>query len=64
MWLDKIIAIWSPMMRSTNELARLNLIWGKFNDGNDILDDILANNWKYHQDKVKLLLDFYFIKIK
>ena len=57
MWLDKIISIWSPMMRSTNELSRLNIIWEKFNQGEEIIDEILSRKWKYHKDKVFLLLE-------
>lgn len=57
MWLDKIIAIWSPMMREANELARLNKIWEKFNNGEIVVDEILSYKWKYHKDKVKFLLN-------
>ena len=56
MWIDNIIAIWSPMMRETLELARLNKIWERFNNGEEVVDDILSHKWKYHKDKVKLLL--------
>lgn len=64
MWLDKIMAIWSPMMRRTNELARLNIIWGKFNEGENVIDDIISQKWSYHKDKVKLLLEFQNLKLK
>ncbi len=47
-----------PMVRETNELARLNRIWEKFNNGmvpsdiNRLLDE---EKWHYHKDKVELL---------
>ena len=64
MWLiDRIIAVFSPSMRSTLELGRLNKIWERFNNGEDIKDEVLSQEWKYHQDKVKLLLKFIELKI-
>lgn len=56
--LDNIIGLFSGQMRSTLELSRLNTIWERFNGGEDVLDDILSNRWKYHKEKVKLLLTF------
>lgn len=62
MWLDKVIALWSPTMRSTNELGKLNNLWERFNNGENVKDEVLKQKWKYHKDKVDLLL--YFIKFK
>lgn len=61
MWLDKVIALWSPMMRSTNELARLNKLWERFNNGEDVKLEILSQEWKYHLEKANLLLEFHYI---
>lgn len=55
---DKIIAIFSPQMRATLELARLNKLWERFNNGENVRQEVLEQRWKYHQDKVNLLLDF------
>lgn len=57
-WLDYIIAIFSPMMRSTIELGELNKIWERFNNGDDVRKEIRSRKWKYHQEKVYLLEDF------
>jgi len=50
-WLDKIL-----LPQETIELGELNRIWEKFNNGEDVMDNILDRKWKYHKDKVKLLL--------
>lgn len=56
-WIDKIIAIFSPMMRNTIELGELNEIWERFNNGEDIRNDLRSRKWKYHQKKVDLLFE-------
>lgn len=65
-WLDYIIALFSPMMRSTNELARLNRIWESFNEKKTTAEEtqiaLLKNRWKYHTKKARLLLDFTLLK--
>jgi hypothetical protein len=45
-------------MRQSLELGKLNKFWEKFNNGEQVLDLILNNKWKYHKDKVKLLISF------
>ena len=58
MWLlDNIIALFSKQMRATLELARLNKLWERFNNGEKIKEEVLNQKWKYHQEKVNLLLD-------
>ena len=65
-WLDNIIALWSPIMRSTLELGRLNRLWEDFNDKKITSEEtqmaLLKNRWKYHTKKAKLLLDFTLLK--
>jgi len=56
--LDNLIGLFSKEMRATNELGRLNIIWERFNNKENVLDDILSKKWVYHKDKVKLLLTF------
>jgi hypothetical protein len=52
--------------RSTRELAYLNKIWGAFNDG--LLDskqtrlEIHKYKWKYHLEKIDLLVTFTTLK--
>ena len=58
MWLDKIIALWSPTMRETIELSRLNRIWERFNNEEDIEEELCNQDWKYHYDKVLLLKEY------
>ena len=62
MLVDKLIVIFSREMRATLELEHLNTIWERFNNGEDVLYDILDRKWKYHKDKVRLLLTFIYLK--
>lgn len=56
--LDNIIALFNQDMRSALELGKLNAIWEKFNNGESVTDELLSHKWKYHIEKVKLLLSF------
>lgn len=50
---------WSPMARSTNEVAYLNKIWEDFNDNKVTAEEtyilLKAKQWRYHEDKAELL---------
>ena len=49
MWLlDRIIAIFSPLMGDTLELQKLNRLWERFNKGENVLEEIKKHSWKYH----------------
>ena len=54
----------SPQARDTRELAYLNRIWEEYNnrfekrkDFTDLENILIQHNWKFHRDKVKMLLD-------
>lgn len=54
--IDLILLFPTKLGRSTFELERLNDIWERFNDGEDVLNMILGYKWIYHKDKVRLLI--------
>ena len=56
-WLDKIL-----LPKDTIELAELNKIWEAFNEKRltpkQTQHELLKRAWKFHLEKVQLLLDF------
>ena len=38
------------------ELQRLNSLWERFNEGDNVLEEILQNKWIFHIEKVILLV--------
>lgn len=67
--LDKILLIRTKQGRSTIELSRANELLERFNniptkelplcrkeDMQKLYDDILSRKWKYHKDKIQILI--------
>lgn len=60
--LDYSIAIYSKQMRETLELGKLNDLWERFNNGEDVREELLKHKWKYHAKKVLLLFTCHELK--
>lgn len=60
--IDRFIAMFFVQMRSALELQRLNGIWERFNAGEDVLEEIVSYKWKYHKDKVVLLVEIHYYR--
>lgn len=57
--IDRLIAVFDPLMRETLELGRLNRIWEHYNEHHDkeyTQKALLRERWKYHTDRAYLLL--------
>jgi hypothetical protein len=53
---------WLLLPKSTIELADLNEIWNRFNEGEDVMEELLRHRWKYQLPKVRMLVDLHFIR--
>ena len=52
--LDKLL-----LDKSTLELQELNILWERFNKGEDVEFEVTSREWRYHESKARLLLQLH-----